>query len=246
MLVDQQKPHLFHRDQLAEILRTPCLMDRSEIAVDLIDDAAAELNFQHKPLHIFFAAIFLPQRTQFLQAKRSEFGQGSSHDRARFLEQTDGLRPEGMTPKLAFFAATVEELNDELRPAVEAALTRHGIETSSILVNVGDSKLTTNDDIREFNRLDTPESKKRFILLVNKGREGRNCRSLFGVGLYREPKSKIFVLQASMRCLRSIGGGQHTGQVYLAEQNLGKVCINRAGLGCQIDRRLRRLWNETS
>jgi hypothetical protein len=33
-----------------------------------------------------------------------------------FLEQTDGLRPEGMTPKLAFFAATVEELNDELRP----------------------------------------------------------------------------------------------------------------------------------
>src|SRR5471030_3173610 len=27
---------------------------------------------------------------------------------------------------------------------------------------------------------------------------------------------------------------------------LRKVCINRAGLGCQMDRRLRRLWNETS
>lgn len=137
-----------------------------------------------------------------------------------FLEQTAGLRPEGMAPKLAFFAATVEELTEELKPAVEAALITHGIDTSSILVNVGDSKLTSNDDIREFNRLDTPESEKRFILLVNKGREGWNCRSLFGVGLYREPKSKIFVLQASMRCLRAIGGGQHTGQVYLAEQNL--------------------------
>lgn len=27
---------------------------------------------------------------------------------------------------------------------------------------------------------------------------------------------------------------------------LGKVCISGAGLSCQIDRRLRRLWNETS
>jgi hypothetical protein len=32
-------------------------MDGFEIAVDLIDDAAAELNFQHKPLEIFIAAI---------------------------------------------------------------------------------------------------------------------------------------------------------------------------------------------
>ncbi len=34
-------------------------------------------------------------------------------------------------------------------------------------MNVGDEKLTTNDDIREFNRLDTPDSEKQFILLVN-------------------------------------------------------------------------------
>lgn len=47
-----------------------------------------------------------------------------------------------------------------------------------ILVNVGDNKITSNDDIREFNRLDTEGSDKQFILLVNKGREGWNCRSL--------------------------------------------------------------------
>jgi len=136
-----------------------------------------------------------------------------------FLKESGELRPEGLLPKLAFFAATVEELTEELKPAVERALLKHGIPTSRILVNVGDSKITTNDDIREFNRLDTEGSEKQFILLVNKGREGWNCRSLFGVGLFREPKSKVFVLQATMRCLRSIGEAQHTGHVFLSDAN---------------------------
>lgn len=141
-----------------------------------------------------------------------------------FLEQTEGLHPEGLLPKMAFFAATIEELSGELRPAVEKALAKRNIPASRILVNVGDTKLTTNDDIREFNRLDTPESDKQFILLVNKGREGWNCRSLFGVGLFREPKSRIFVLQATMRCLRAIGEAQHKGHVFLSEAN--RVILN--------------------
>lgn len=138
----------------------------------------------------------------------------------RFLEATADLRPEGMLPKLAFFAATIDELTGDLRPAVERALAKHGIPASRILVNVGDEKLTTNDDIREFNRLDTPDSEKQFILLVNKGREGWNCRSLFGVGLFRAPKSKVFVLQATMRCLRAVGEAKHTGHVFLSDDNL--------------------------
>ena len=137
-----------------------------------------------------------------------------------FLQDTNSIQAEGMLPKLAFFAATIEELQQQLRPAVEKELAKHGIPTDRILVNVGDPKLTSNDDIREFNRLDTTQSEKQFILLVNKGREGWNCRSLFGVGLFREPKSKIFVLQATMRCLRQVGDIQHTGQVYLSHSNL--------------------------
>lgn len=137
-----------------------------------------------------------------------------------FVSHFKRKRFEGMLPKLAFFAATIEELQKELKPAVEKALAKHDISLDRVLVNVGDDKLTTNDDIREFNKLDTPESKKQFILLVNKGREGWNCRSLFGVALYREPKSRIFVLQATMRCLRAIGDGQQTGHIYLGEENL--------------------------
>lgn len=138
---------------------------------------------------------------------------------ANFVDKTNNQRYEGMLPKLAFFAATVEELQKELKPAVEKALVNRGISTNKILVNVGDEKVTTNDDIREFNRLDTPDSDKQFILLVNKGREGWNCRSLFGVALFRQPRSRIFVLQATMRCLRAIGDAQETGHVYLSEDN---------------------------
>ena len=136
-----------------------------------------------------------------------------------FWENHQGKQHEGMLPKLALFAATIDELQNNLRPAVESALSDLGVPLSRVLVNVGDEKLTSNDELREFINLDTPESEKQFILLVNKGKEGWNCRSLFGVALYRKPKSKIFVLQASMRCLRQIGEGQQTGHIYLSEEN---------------------------
>lgn len=136
-----------------------------------------------------------------------------------FWKKEGETRREGMLPKLAFFASTIEELNNELRPMVEKVLAELDIDINKILINVGDEKLTKNDDIREFNALDTPESDKQFILLVNKGREGWNCRSLFGVALYRKPKSTIFVLQATMRCLRAIGPNQETGHIYLSTEN---------------------------
>ena len=136
-----------------------------------------------------------------------------------FWENHGEQRHEEMLPKLALFAPTIDELKNELRPAVESALIDLGVPTDRILVNVGDSKETTDDDIRRFDSLDTAASEDQFILLVNKGKEGWNCRSLFGVALYRKPKSKIFVLQASMRCLRQIGDGQQTGHVYLSEEN---------------------------
>ena len=138
----------------------------------------------------------------------------------QFWTAYNGQRYENMLPKLAFFASSIDELQLVLRPAVEQVLSELNIPTHKILVNVGESAITTNDDIREFRNLDTPGSDKQFILLVNKGKEGWNCRSLFGVGLHREPKSKIFVLQATMRCLRAIGDVQETAQVFLSDENI--------------------------
>lgn len=128
-------------------------------------------------------------------------------------------RVEGMLPKIAIYASDIAELTKEVRPAVESILADLGIPADRIIVNVGNDKVTTNDDLREFFKLDTCESEKQFILLVNKGIEGWNCRSLFAVALHRTPKSKVFVLQSTMRCLRAIGDDQETGSVYLSEEN---------------------------
>lgn len=137
-----------------------------------------------------------------------------------FWKAYGGQRYEGMLPKIAFFASSIDELQQELRPAVEHVLAEMNLPHTKILVNVGDDKITSNDDLREFKNLDTPTSEKQFILLVNKGKEGWNCRSLFCVGLHREPKSKVFVLQAAMRCLRQIGDRQETAQVFLSDLNV--------------------------
>ena len=129
---------------------------------------------------------------------------------------------ENLPPKLAIFGATVEEVTDEIKPVVEEVLVELGVDRSKILVNVGDTTITKDTDIKCFNNLDvegTEGSQKQFILLCGKGREGWNCRSLFGVALFRSPKSKIFVLQATMRCLRQITDVQQMATVYLSKEN---------------------------
>ena len=136
-----------------------------------------------------------------------------------FVAEHGDRRYEGMLPKMAIFASTIDELQEDLKPQVEKVVAELGLPFSSILVNVGDEKLTGQDEIREFRALDSKDSEKRFILLVGKGKEGWNCRSLFSVALFRQPKSKIFVLQATMRCLRSITGIQQEGHIFLSVEN---------------------------
>ena len=129
-------------------------------------------------------------------------------------------RVEGMLPKMAFYASTIEEAVLELRPAIEKELIRLKIPTSRILINVGDPKYTTNDDLREFNNLDSQRSEKQFLIFVNKATEGWNCRSLFAVAMYRKAKSTVFVLQATMRCMRQIGDIQHTALLFFSQENM--------------------------
>lgn len=139
-----------------------------------------------------------------------------------FLESYGGKTYEGLNPKLAVYAATVDEAVNEVKPALEKILAERGIPTSKIIVNVGDQKYTKDEDLRNFYNLDVPGSagnEKQFIILVEKGQEGWNCRSLFGVALFRSPKSKVFVLQATMRCLRAITGEQLMATVFLSKEN---------------------------
>ncbi len=140
----------------------------------------------------------------------------------KFWERYGGKTYEGLPPKLAIFAAGVEEATDVVRPIVEKVLSELNIPLSTVLVNTGDTTVTKDEDIRNFNNLDvvgTEGSKKQFIILVEKGREGWNCRSLLGIALFRSPKSKIFVLQATMRCLRKLTDEQLMATVFLSKEN---------------------------
>lgn len=139
-----------------------------------------------------------------------------------FWERYGGKTYEELNPKLAIYSATVEEAVTEVKPEVEKILAGLGIPISKILLNVGDQKYTKDEDVRNFNNLDIPGSEgneKQFIILVEKGKEGWNCRSLFGVALFRSPKSKVFVLQATMRCLRAITDDRQTATVFLSKDN---------------------------
>jgi type III restriction enzyme len=139
-----------------------------------------------------------------------------------FWEKYSGRTYEELLPKLAIFATTIKEADEEVRPIVEKILAELGIPSSKILVNVGDEKITKNEDIRNFNDLDVPGTlgcEKQILILVGKGREGWNCRSLFSVAMFRSPQSKVFVLQATMRCLRKITSEQLTATVFLSREN---------------------------
>ena len=155
----------------------------------------------------------------FNNVKNEEFLRESI---TRFWNSYGGKTYEGLPPKLAIFASRVEEATNVVRPVVEKILSELDIPLSTILVNTGDSAVTKDEDIRNFNNLDvagTEGSKKQFVILVEKGREGWNCRSLLGVALFRSPSSKVFVLQATMRCLRKLTDEQLTASVFLSKDN---------------------------
>ncbi len=142
---------------------------------------------------------------------------------ATFWERYGGKTYEGLNPKLAIYAAGVEEAATEVRPVLEKILDELGIPISKILVYVDNPQFTKDIDERYFKQLDVSGSEgneKQFIILVERGKEGWNCRSLFGVALYRSPKSKVFVLQATMRCLRAITNERQTATVFLSKENL--------------------------
>jgi hypothetical protein len=137
-----------------------------------------------------------------------------------FLNEYGEHRLEGRLPKIAFYAASIADLRGDgrtqgLKQIVEKILARKGISTNKVL----EYHTEAEENKEEFQKLDTAESKKQFVLLVGKGTEGWNCRSLVACALYRKPKSTIFVLQSSTRCLRSIGDNSTLARIFLSKEN---------------------------
>lgn len=134
---------------------------------------------------------------------------------SKFWNEYGENRLEGKLPKMAFFASNIPDLQKELRPKLEEILTKKGIPQDKVL----EYHTEAEEGKSEFVNLDNPQSKKQFVLLVGKGTEGWNCRSLVSCALYRKPRSAIFVLQSSTRCLRSIGDNSTIASIFLSDEN---------------------------
>lgn len=154
------------------------------------------------------------------QVKILDFGEVRSEV---FIEEVLGTfwseygerRLEGRLPKIAFYAPSIDNLQNELNPRIEKVLTQMNIPIDKVL----QYHIEAEDNKEEFRFLDTIDSTKQFILLVGKGTEGWNCRSLVSCALYRKPSSSIFVLQASTRCMRSIGDNSTKAHIFLSREN---------------------------
>lgn len=132
-----------------------------------------------------------------------------------FLSEYGEKRLEGRLPKIAFYSASINDLKTELKPLIEKILASRGISADKVL----EYHTEAEENKEEFQKLDTAESRKQFVLLVGKGTEGWNCRSLVACALYRKPQSTIFVLQSTTRCLRRIGDNSTIARIFLSKEN---------------------------
>lgn len=133
----------------------------------------------------------------------------------KFWSEYGENRLEDKLPKIAFYAPSIDVLRQELMPQISKVLSQKGISTDKILEYHTEAESQKD----EFLKLDTAESEKQIVLLVGKGTEGWNCRSLVSCALFRKPKSAIFVLQSATRCLRSIGDNSVRASVFVSPEN---------------------------
>lgn len=126
----------------------------------------------------------------------------------------------GTIAKVAIYCSNIEVLEEEVYPFLTGELK---INPNEILRFHKGNKAHPQPDGSEleFRSLDLPISKKRYILLVQVGKEGWDCPSLTGVILSQKGDSpQNMVLQTSCRCLRQVDKGkEETALIWLNKDN---------------------------
>lgn len=126
----------------------------------------------------------------------------------------------GTIAKLAIYCSNIEVLEEEVYPFLTGELK---INPNEILRFHKGNKAHPQPEGSEleFRSLDLPISKKRYILLVQIGKEGWDCKSLTGVILSQKGDCpQNMVLQTSCRCLRQVDKGkEETALIWLNKDN---------------------------
>lgn len=126
----------------------------------------------------------------------------------------------GTIPKIAIYCSNIEVLEEQIYPYLVTDLK---INPNEILKFHGGNKIYSlpKENEMEFRSLDLPISKKRYILLVQVGKEGWDCPSLTGVILSQKGDSpQNMILQTSCRCLRQVTkDADETALIWLNKDN---------------------------
>lgn len=130
----------------------------------------------------------------------------------------------GNIAKLAIYCSNIGSLEEEIYPYLTGTLKINPDEILRYHKGNKKYKLPVENELL-FNTLDVPKTisatKKRYILLVQIGKEGWDSPSLTGIILSQKGDSpKNMVLQTSCRCLRQVDKGKHeTARIWLNEYN---------------------------
>ena len=139
----------------------------------------------------------------------------------------DTVYVDGTTAKLGIYCGTIEKLEQLVYPLVASIAAEYGLGNDTILKFHKGNKVypMATDNQMQFDILDLPISRTRFVLLVQIGKEGWDCRSLTGIILSQEGDCpKNMVLQTSCRCLRQVRKGDpETALIYLNDTNAAKL-----------------------
>jgi type III restriction enzyme len=126
---------------------------------------------------------------------------------------------DGTIAKCAIYCSSIADLEEVVYPHL---ITKLKIPKNDILkFHKGNKEYKTDTNAElEFRSLDLSSSYKRYILLVQVGKEGWDCRSLTCVVLSGSSDSpKNMVLQTSCRCLREVDKNDNTALIWLNESN---------------------------
>jgi hypothetical protein len=126
----------------------------------------------------------------------------------------------GCIAKIAIYCTNIETLEQEVYPFLTGELKINPIEI--LKFHKGNKEYPQPEGSEfEFRILDQAQSKKKYILLVQVGKEGWDCPSLTSVILSQKGDSpKNMVLQTSCRCLRQVDQDkEETALIWLNEFN---------------------------
>lgn len=130
----------------------------------------------------------------------------------------------GNIAKLAIYCSNIKSLEQEIYPYLTGTLKINPDEILRFHKGNKEFSLPKENQLL-FNTLDVPKTvsatKKRYVLLVQIGKEGWDSPSLTGVVLSQKGDSpKNMVLQTSCRCLRQVDKNKHeTALIWLNEYN---------------------------